>query len=139
MTSVRRKILELESLIAPELDDPRNVVGDILGSDVLPFYQECPQYIEEKWSLILQKSDNLRVKQLIALMEISNIPQDTFCKILGSFSDIASMKNINLIARPLNEFQLEDIENGLQHHFDISGHCDSNVAIKSITHVLMKI
>lgn len=137
--SVCRKILQLEAQIAPELENPENVLDGAPELEPPHTYRMHPEYTEEKWSLILKKTDDVRVNQLITLMKTSNVPQDMFCQILGTFFRSAPLKNIHSIPRPLTEYTVEEMENGLQHHFDKRQDHDSNVGINSITNILMKI
>lgn len=137
MLSIRRKILALESVIAPELKDPQKVLDESCDPAPVLKYQYFPHFVEQKWLLILQKHDNPRVKQLIQLMETAHIPQEIFCKILAEFS-VVPLKNINLHARLLGVFTPDEIEYCLQRHFSVECPYDLNLVIKSVTHVLMK-
>lgn len=136
--SIRRKCMELEAAIAPELEDPENVITE--QDNLIPArcYKEYPFYTEIKWKLILKKTDDVRVKRLIALMKKSKVPKDNFCKTMGEF--IAQpTQNINLVARPLSKFTPEEVKSSLKLYFDAKVQQDSKIAIKSITHVLMKV
>lgn len=137
--SMRRKILELESSIAPELEDAKNVIDDYFELPKPLSYEKFPLYTKTKWLLILQKQDHPTVTKLIELMETANVPQDVFCQTLGKFSFVP-VENIFLYARPLTEFTLDEIlEHCLNRHFNEENHQNPDLAIKSITHVLMKI
>lgn len=130
-------MLALEILIAPELEDPKTVWDEASDPDPILAYQYYPEFIQQKWSLILQKSDNLRVKKLIDLMAEANVSQDTFLNTLGKFSYVP-LKNINHHSRPVSTFTTEQIEYCLERHFSLEPLEDMDSAIKSITHVLLK-
>lgn len=90
--------------------------------------------------MILQKQDHPIVKQLIQLMETANVPQDAFCQTLGEYtSTLTPTENIHLYSRPLSEFKFEEIIDYLQCRPCKKTQQNSDLAIKAITHVLMKV
>lgn len=136
--SIRRKMLELENLIAPEMKNPLSVFDNLVELKKPFSYEVHSEYIEAKWLLILQKKDNPHVKQLIALMKAADVPQDVFIKSLSSYSFVLP-EDIYIRARPLSEFKVEEIKSCLELQLGLLYDSpDLNLAIKAITHVLMK-
>lgn len=126
--------MELESLIAPELEDPRKVLEDL--SEFPYNYKYHWKYTEAKWLLILQKSDHPRVKQLIKLMEEAEVHPLIFRQTLGHFA-LAPFEDIERYARPLELFAPEEVEYACRSHL-YSKNNEMEASIRSITRVLMK-
>lgn len=133
--SIRKKILELESLIAPELEDPRSVLVDQMEFPLR--YQDYWKDTEAKWLLILQKTDNPHVKRLLDLMETAKVDPLIFRQTLGQFS-LFPAKDIHEYSRPLTAFTTKVVEVVCRSDLRVSKSEELDSAVKCITHVLMK-
>lgn len=89
---------------------------------------------ERKWKQILQKTDNPRVEQLIALINAGNLQQESFCEAMGRFFSMAP--SVNCEVPPLTEFTPKEIKGALFLNFPKI--LRLNFMVQCVTHVLMK-
>ena len=125
---IQKKIEIYESLLAPELKDPKSV----FNHSAIKSTNQLMDFHEAKWVVILTKVSDPRVARLNALIASANILPSVFCRTMGSFFLIAS-GGIHL--PELSSYGKQEMENILRTEFQIY----DALTISCVTDVLMQV
>ncbi len=128
MLSIRKKIEIYESLLAPELKDPRSVFNHA----IIRSTNQLMDFHEAKWTIIITKTNDPRVVRLNGLIANANLSPSVFCRTMGSFFIIASG---GVPLPQLSSYSKQEMETILKDEFEIL----DDTTISCITDVLMAI